>query len=88
MRKIFAEASLAAVNPGNQSAIEINMIDGAGGFTPAHMALDAPPSGEEIEDRPLLSTTAMQNVTALKASMPTSFSSTANSIRPAPNGTT
>ena len=67
MRKIFAEASLAAVNPGNQSAIDINMIDGAGGFTPAHMALEAPPSSEKIEDRPLLSTATMQNVHAIES---------------------
>ena len=67
MRKIFDEASLAAVNPGNQSAIDINMIDGAGGFTPAHMALEAPPTSEKIEDRPLLSTATMQNVHAIES---------------------
>ena len=39
MREIFAEASLAAVNPGHLSAIDINMIDGGAGFTPADMAL-------------------------------------------------
>ena len=61
MRKIFAEASLAAVNPGNQSAIDINMIDGVGGFTPADMVLEAPPSGDAV-DRPLLSSTMMQSV--------------------------
>ena len=66
MRKIFSEASLAAVNPGNQSAIDINMIDGAGGFTPAHMALEAPPSGEKPDERPLLSSTTMQNVHAIE----------------------
>ena len=67
MRKIFAEASLAAVNPGNQSAIDINMIDGDGAFTPADMVLETPPSGEEVEDRPLLSSTIMQNVHSIES---------------------
>ena len=68
MRKIFAEASLAAVNPGNQSAIDINMIDGPGGFTPADMLLEAPPpSAAEDEDRPLLSSTLMQNVHTIES---------------------
>jgi hypothetical protein len=67
MRKIFSEASLAAVNPGNQSAIDINMIDGAGGFTPAHMALEAPPAGGGPDERPLLSSTTMQNVHAIES---------------------
>ena len=61
MREIFSEASLAAVNPGNQSSIDINMIDGAG-FTPADMALAAPPAGDEALDRPLLSSATMQDV--------------------------
>ena len=62
MRQIFSEASLAAVNPG-QSSIDINMIDGGTGFTPADMALAAPPSGEErAVARPLLSSTLTQNV--------------------------
>ena len=62
MRKIFDEASLAAVNPGNQSAIDINMVDGGPGFTPADMLLEAPPSGDEALDRPLLSSATMQDV--------------------------
>ena len=61
MRKIFSEASLAAVNPASQSAIDINMIDGGPGFTPADMLLDAPPAGEAL-DRPLLSSATMQDV--------------------------
>lgn len=51
MRMIFDEASLAAVNPGNESTIDINMIDDAGGFIPADIALGAPPSGA-VSDRP------------------------------------
>ena len=51
MRMIFNEASLAAVNPGNESTIDINMIDDAGGFIPADIALGAPPSGA-VSDRP------------------------------------
>ena len=51
MRMIFNEASLAAVNPGNESTIDINMIDDAGGFIPADLALGAPPSGA-VSDRP------------------------------------
>ena len=62
MREIFAEASLAAVNPGHLSAIDINMIDGGAGFTPADMALAAPPAGDEALDRPLLSSATMQDV--------------------------
>ena len=62
MREIFAEASLAAVNPGHLSAIDINMIDGGAGFTPADMALAAPPAGDEALDRPLLSSAIMQDV--------------------------
>ena len=34
MRKIFTEASLSAVNPDDESTIDINMIDGIAGFTP------------------------------------------------------
>ena len=60
MRKIFAEASLAAVNPSSESAIDINMIDG--GFTPADMVLGTPPSDDEAGDGVLMSSTTMQNV--------------------------
>ena len=62
MREIFSEASLAAVNPGHLAAIDINMIDGGAGFTPADMALAAPPVGDEALDRPLLSSATMQDV--------------------------
>ena len=53
MRTIFKDASLAAVNPGAESTIDINMIDGLGGVTPAEMLL-VPPAGAE---RPLLTAT-------------------------------
>lgn len=64
MRKIFTEASLAAVNPANQSAIDINMIDGAGdGFTPADLALGAPPTGTgAAAGRMALSSTQMPDI--------------------------
>ena len=51
MRMIFNEASLAAVNPSNESTIDINMIDDTGGITPADLALGAPPSGP-MADQP------------------------------------
>ncbi|MDE2811192.1 MAG: hypothetical protein OXN90_22465, partial [Gemmatimonadota bacterium] len=62
MRKIFAEASLAAVNPSSESAIDINMIDGVAGFTPADMVLGTPLSSDEAGDGVLMSSTTMQNV--------------------------
>ncbi|MCY3764768.1 MAG: protease modulator HflK [Gemmatimonadetes bacterium] len=64
MRKIFSEASLAAVNPANQSAIDINMIDGAGdGFTPADLALGEPPTGTgAAAGRMALSSTQMPDI--------------------------
>ena len=64
MRKIFSEASLAAVNPANQSAIDINMIDGVGdGFTPADLALAEPPKGTgAAAGRMALSSTQMPDV--------------------------
>ena len=64
MRKIFSEASLAAVNPANQSAIDINIIDGAGdGFTPADLALGAPPAGTDAAaGRMTFSSTQMPNI--------------------------
>lgn len=49
MRMIFNEASLAAVNPSNESTIDINMIDDAAGFIPADIALGAPPSGPMVD---------------------------------------
>lgn len=64
MRKIFSEASLAAVNPANQSAIDINMIDGAGdGYTPADLALGEPPTGTgAAAGRMALSSTQMPDI--------------------------
>lgn len=35
MRAIFTEATLSVVNPGNDSTIDINMLDGVAGFGPA-----------------------------------------------------
>ncbi|MCY4477013.1 MAG: protease modulator HflK [Gammaproteobacteria bacterium] len=52
MRTIFRDASLAAVNPGSKSTIDINMIDGLAGATPAEM-VQLPSAG----DRPLLAAT-------------------------------
>ena len=67
MRQIFSEASLAAVNPGRNSTIDINMIDGAG-VTPADMALGIPPPGEEEAlDRPLLASALTQNLHAIES---------------------
>ena len=60
MRKIFAEASLAAVNPSKESAIDINMIDD--GFTPADMVLGTPPADGKAVDGVLMSSTTMENV--------------------------
>lgn len=36
MRAIFTEASLSVVNPGKDSTIDINMLDGVAGFAPGH----------------------------------------------------
>ena len=68
MRQIFSEASLAAVNPANQSSIDINMIDGAGaGFTPADLALGEPPSGGgAAAGRMTFSSTQMPNIHSLE----------------------
>ena len=64
MRTIFAEASLAAVNPGDASTIDINMIDGAG-VMPAGLAVGSPPaSGARPDDRVLVSSTAPRNLHA------------------------
>lgn len=46
MRTVFTEASLAAVNPGNESTIDINMIDGAVPVPPVQVALGEPPSSD------------------------------------------
>ena len=60
MRRIFAEASLTAINPGDDANVEINLIDGSGGLTPADLALESPdgltPAGTDPLERPLFST--------------------------------
>ena len=60
MRTIFAEANLAAVNPGNDANIEINLIDEGRGLTPADLALESPEAlaatGPDSLDRPIFST--------------------------------
>ncbi len=69
MRTIFAEASLSAVNPGNEANIEINLIDGAGPLAPLPVHIPDIPSatGHESLDRPLLSTVAPNIHTIEKA---------------------
>lgn len=68
MRKIFTEASLSAVNPDDESTIDINMIDGIAGFTPpAAMLVDAPPAVEaDSPDRPLLASVMKQNTHSIE----------------------
>ena len=66
MRAIFTEASLSMVNPGGVSTIDINMIDGAAGFTPAQVALEAPPSRVAVVEGRLPSSTALPDVHALE----------------------
>lgn len=60
MRTIFAEANLSAVNPGNDANIEVNLVDGGTGLTPADMAFDSPEAlsaaGPDSLDRPIYST--------------------------------
>ncbi len=60
MRTIFSEANLAAVNPGNDANIEVNLIDEGSGLTPADMAFDSPgalaATGPDSLDRPIFST--------------------------------
>ena len=88
MRKIFAEASLAAVNPSKDSAIDINMIDGIAGFTPADMVLGTPPAGAEAGDGVLMSSTTMENVHTIERSMRTTSCWTVASTAPVPNAVT
>ena len=58
MRTIFAQASLAAVNPGDTSTIDINMVDGAGAL-PVDMTLGSPASGRSrTGERVLASSTS------------------------------
>ena len=61
MRSIFAEASLSAVNPGDESTIDINMIDGVGGFIPAGIPLE-PSIPSDVAGKPLPSSTAIPSV--------------------------
>ncbi len=60
MRTIFAEANLAAVNPGNDANIEVNLVDGGTALTPVEMAFDSPEAlsaaGPDSLDRPVYST--------------------------------
>lgn len=62
MRTIFKDASLSAVNPGADSAIDINMIDGLAGMTPPEI-FQAPRAGAE---RPLLTTTGPDEMHSLE----------------------
>ncbi len=59
MRSIFAEAKLAAINPGDDANVEINLIDDTG-LTPADLALESPAglaaAGSDDLERPLFST--------------------------------
>ncbi len=66
MRAIFTEASLSMVNPGRPSTIDINMIEGAAGFTPAQMLLDAPPSEPAVVGGRLPSSTVAPDIHALE----------------------
>ena len=67
MRTIFSEASLSAVNPGNESTIDINMIDGVSAFPPVVAAVAAPPaSSADAVDRPLLASTAVTDVHSIE----------------------
>ena len=65
MRTIFAQASLAAVNPGDASTIDINMIDGVG-VPPLDLAVAARhAAGAEAGDgRALLASTAPRDLHA------------------------
>ena len=62
MRAIFTEASLSMVNPGRPSTIDINMIDGVAGFTPAQMLLDAPASDSAALEGRLPSSTVAPDI--------------------------
>lgn len=66
MRAIFSEASLSMVNPGRSSTIDINMIDGVAGFTPAQMLLGAPPTDSAALEGRLPSSTVAPDIHALE----------------------
>ena len=63
MRTIFAQASLAAVNPGDASTIDINMIDGLGA-PPIDLGLvgASPRAGDADGGRALLASTAPRDL--------------------------
>ncbi len=63
MRTIFSEASLAAVNPGDASTIDINMIDGAG-VPPLDLAVASQPGAPEVggRERTLFASTAPRDL--------------------------
>ena len=65
MRTIFTQASLAAVNPGDASTIDINMIDGVG-VPPLDLAMPTqrPAVAEVGEERMLATSTAPRNLHA------------------------
>ncbi len=59
MRTIFADAHLAAVSPGAEANIDVNMLDGITAYPPAAMPPDrmtAAGRADEAADRPLLPT--------------------------------
>lgn len=58
MRTIFADAHLAAVNPGAEANIDVNMLDGIAAYPPAAMVPDrmTAADADEAADRPLLPT--------------------------------
>ena len=63
MRTIFAQASLAAVNPGDASTIDINMIDGVGA-PPIDLGVVGalPATGDDGGGRALLASTAPRDL--------------------------
>ena len=63
MRTIFSQASLAAVNPGDASTIDINMIDGVGAPPIDLGVVGAPPAaGDDGSGRALLASTAPRDL--------------------------
>ena len=65
MRTIFSEASLAAVNPSVDSAIDINMIEGVAGVPPFSVLAAAQAPGAAPE-RPLTAFTAPETAHAME----------------------
>ncbi|MDE0451704.1 MAG: SPFH domain-containing protein [Gammaproteobacteria bacterium] len=63
MRTIFSQASLAAVNPGDASTIDINMIDGVGAPPIGLGVVGAPPAaGDDGSGRALRASTAPRDL--------------------------